>query len=138
MSKDLEKAKKILSDGYTCVLCKGDEVLTSNQRGVKPLLDFLDSQKDFSGFVSADKVIGKGAAFLYVLMNIKSVYAVVISEMAAEVFKEYGVDYTASSIVPAIKNRQGDGFCPIESTLIDINEPYEALDKIKETIKNFI
>ena len=53
---DLEKAKAILENGnYTCVLCKGDTVHTSQHRGVRPLLDLLDT--DVSGFSAADKVV---------------------------------------------------------------------------------
>ena len=67
---DLENAKKILSDGsYTCVLCKGKDTVSSSFRGVKPLLDLLDSGKDFSGYSAADKVVGRATAFLYCLLG---------------------------------------------------------------------
>ncbi len=132
---DLTCAKEILKDGCTCVLCRNGEVLTSTLRGVKPLLDFYDSKKDFSGFSAADKVVGKGAAFLYVLLNIKTVYADVISKKAAKVFEQNGIEYEYETIVPAIKNRSGDGFCPIETALADITDSFVALNKIRETLK---
>ena len=66
MNSDLLKAKKMLHEGgYTCVLCKSDKVYTSNERGVKPLLNWLDSNINLNDFCAADKVIGKAAAFLY-------------------------------------------------------------------------
>ncbi|MBQ8696736.1 MAG: DUF1893 domain-containing protein, partial [Clostridia bacterium] len=39
MNENTFKAKELLrADGYTCVLCKGDDIRTSTHRGVKPLL----------------------------------------------------------------------------------------------------
>ena len=44
---DLTNAKRILTEGaYTCVLCRGDAVYTATARGVKPLVDWLDSGLD--------------------------------------------------------------------------------------------
>ncbi len=136
MNKDLKQAKELLSGGYTCVLCKNNNLLKTDQRGVKPLLEFLNSGKDFSGFSAADKVVGKGAAFLYVLLNIKAVYAKVISRSAKAVFDENNIHYEYDNLVPAIKNRTNTGFCPIESALKNIDNPHMALEKITETLKN--
>ena len=67
MSKDLEEAKKrMLDGGYTCVVQKDNQVYTSMERGVKPLLNWLDERTNLCGFSAADKVIGNGAAMLYV------------------------------------------------------------------------
>ncbi len=134
MNKDLLLAKEILGSGFSCALCKNEQVFKSTLRGVKPLLDFLDSGENFIGFSAADKVVGKGAAFLYVLLNIRIVYAQVISVPAAKIFDKNGISYTYGEIVPAIKNRSNTGFCPIEAALWDINNPSIALDKIKETL----
>ena len=63
------KAKKLLEkNGYTCVLIKDEKEIFSFERGVKPLLNFIDKGEDFYGFFVADKVVGKAAAFLYVLL----------------------------------------------------------------------
>ena len=43
---NLEKAKKILSDGgYTCVLYNGRDTFCSTERGVAPLLKLYDEKK---------------------------------------------------------------------------------------------
>ena len=75
-----EKAKTLLAEGgYTCVICGGDKVYTSHERGVKPLLELLEQGAELKGFSAADRVVGKAAAFLYVLLGVSAVYAGVIS-----------------------------------------------------------
>ena len=89
---ELKKAKEILKSGeYTCILCKGDELFTSQHRGVKPLTIWLESKEDFSGFYAADKVVGRATAYLYVLLGVAAVYADVISVSALDVLKKHNV-----------------------------------------------
>ena len=65
MNLNLEKAKnKLVTEGYTCVLCCGEVCHTSELRGVKPLVQWLNTGNDFSRFCAADKVIGRATAFL--------------------------------------------------------------------------
>lgn len=74
MRTDLKKAAEMLKNGaYTCVLCKDEEIITCAERDVKPLLDLYDSGNDLKGFSAADKVVGKAAAFLYVLLGVKAI-----------------------------------------------------------------
>ena len=80
MTTDLQHAKTLPEDhNYTCVLCKGEQIYTSTKSGVKPLLELLDSPGNFNGFSAADKIVGKAAAMLYVLLGVKEVYAQVLS-----------------------------------------------------------
>ena len=59
MSADLERAKEILAQtGSTCVLCRDEIVYTTTERGIKPLIEWLDSGEDTCGFSDADKVVG--------------------------------------------------------------------------------
>ncbi len=136
MNSNLEYAINILQENnYTCVLYDGVETLTSEARGVKPLLLWLESQKDFSGFTAADKVIGKGAAFLYVLLGIKNIHALVISECAKQVLEENGINITYNTLVARIMNRDKTGFCPIETVVQDIEDATEALPVIKKRLE---
>lgn len=129
----ISKAKEMLIQGkYTCVILNNNEIYTSRDRGVKPLLDWYNNV-DSCGGVAADKVVGKAAAFLYVLMDISEIYAKVISRPAYEVLKNYGVKITYDEIVDAIRNRSNTGFCPMESSVWEINEPIKAYEVIVET-----
>jgi len=40
-----------------------------------------------------------------------------------------------STLVPAIRNRDNTGFCPIETAVLDCDCPQQALIKIKNRLK---
>lgn len=131
MRTDTVKAKELLFSGkHTCVLCKGERVYTSNQRGVAPLISWLNSKTDLKGFSAADKVVGKAAAFLYVLLETKEVYADIISEPALETLGKFGISCHYNKKVKAIRNRTDTGFCPMETSVLTMEEPEEALKAI--------
>lgn len=135
MKTDLSIAKELLlSKNYTCVLCKDDKVHISKERGVKPLLDWFDKKADLKNFSAADKVVGKGAAFLYTLLGVKEIYACVISESANEVLEKFGIRVYFDECVKAILNRSKTGFCPIETSVKNIDEPEKAVPIIRETL----
>ena len=134
---DLEKAKNILiNNNNTCVLVLGDAVYSSSERGVKPLLDFLDSKTNFKGFSAADKTIGAGAAHLYLLLGVKTVWAKVISQSALDILKRANIKTKYETLVPYIINRRGDGMCPIEKAVKDITNSDEALNAINATLED--
>ena len=134
--KNSDKAKKIMTDGgYTCVFVGNNEIITSSERGVEPLLELLESKKDFTGFSAADKVVGKGAAFLYVLLGVKEVYADVISEPAEKVLCDNNIDFCYRKKVKNIINRAGNGICPIESAVLSATSPEKALEIIYNRLR---
>lgn len=134
--ESLESIKRLLGEeGYTCVLSDGETVLTSRERGVKPLVQLIESGTDLRGFFAADKIVGKAAALLYAHMGVAEIYAEVAGEGAAEVCRRFGIKLTYGELTPKIINRRGDGICPMERTVAEIDEPREALAAIKETLK---
>lgn len=133
MSLMIDKAKEILiKNNYTCVVISNDNIYTSRDRGVKPLLDWYGSI-DLQGAFVADKVVGKAAAFLYVLLDVKEVYAGVISESAYKVLLDYNINVIFDEKVDAIQNRDKTGFCPMETAVWNIDNPTNAYDVIIET-----
>ncbi len=131
----LKTAKQtLLQNNLTNVLYDGNEIIKSTRRGVAPLLEYIDSKRDYSGFVGADKVTGKAAAFLYVLLGIKVLYTGILSEPALKVLQENGIYVQYDSLVPLIKNRKGDGLCPMEQSVLDIENATDALPAIKEKL----
>lgn len=130
---DLSKAKRILTEGaHTCVLCRGDAVYTADDRGVKPLVDWLDSGLDLRGFSAADKVVGRATAFLYVLLGVRAVHALVMSTPAKEALTAGGIEADCDREVGGIINRRGDGPCPFEDAVLGITDPMEALTAIRK------
>lgn len=136
MSKDLHTARQLLSQGtFTCVLCREDAVYTSTRRGVAPLMAWLEEGLDLAGFSAADKVVGKATALLYCLLGVKAVYAGVISRAALGVFQARHMPCSYGELVPAIRNRTGDGLCPMESATLEIDDPALAPDAIRAALK---
>ena len=134
MEQNLKKALDLLNSGnYTCVACKEEVVYTTTQRGVAPLLNWLDSKTDLKDFSAADRVVGRGAAFLYCLLGVKEVYALVMSRPAAEVLQSHGILADAGTFVEGIINRTGTGPCPFEAAVMDIQDTQEALNAIRMT-----
>lgn len=129
---DLAQAmKELTASAYTCILFKGDAVFTSRQRGVAPLLQFLDSKLDLQGFSAADKVVGRATAFLYRALGVSYVYGQVMSAPAAAVLKAGGIDYSYELLVPGIRNRENTGPCPMEEATAGIQNPKEAISAIR-------
>ncbi len=129
----------LIKENYTLVLWDGARLITSYDRGIKPLLDLYESREGYGDFCAADKVIGKAAAFLYVLLSIREIFAVCVSEGALEVFEKYGVLVTYKELVPFIVNRAKNGMCPMENAVLDIDEPklaYSAILKKLEELNN--
>lgn len=130
---DLEKAKKMLENSeYTCVFCNGDPVLTSQKRGVAPL---LGENKSLEGYSAADKVVGKGVAFLYVLLKVKLLYAKIISRSALETLEKYMINVQYETLTNAIRNRNNTGSCPIKTAVQGITEPKIALTAIRNKFR---
>ncbi len=98
------------------------------------MLSWLAEGENCRGMFAADKVVGRAAAFLYVLLEVREVYALVMSECAEEVLLRFGVAYSFEERVPAIRNRAGDGFCPMEQAVLEIDEPNDALLAIKKRL----
>ncbi len=131
----LQTAVMLLCEqAYTCVATNGERVLTDRRRGVMPLLDWLDNEKTLKGYVAADKVVGKGAAFLYIALHIRSLYARVISEPALRLLEEHGVAVIYDTLVPVIRNRAGDGYCPIETAVMTVSSVEEAIMTIRRVL----
>ena len=132
----LEKAKDILQSGnHTCVICNGEDVHTTELRGVKPLVQWLKSGIDFGGCYAADKVVGKGAGFLYVLLGARAVYAGVISKPALDLLQCHGIDVVFEKLVDNIINRQGTGICPFEQAVSHIDDAQKAYSAILQKME---
>ena len=133
---DLDFAKRILdSDSFTCVLHKDGVTYTSVERGVKPLVLWYESNISFKCFSAADKVIGKGAAHLYVLLGVSSVFAEVISAPALDLLKSHGIRVEYNTKAEHIINRRGDGICPFEAAVSDIDDSNAAYAAIRKQMK---
>lgn len=131
----LSELKAALEEGgYTCVAWAGGELLTSRERGVKPLLVWIREGKDLRGCAAADRVVGKAAALLYAYMGVSALYAGVASESAAGVLQRFGIGAEIGQVVPRIRNRAGTGFCPMETAVQGTDDPAAARAILEEKV----
>ena len=129
---DLDKARSHLETGsYTCVISRGEETFFATDRGVKPLLNWLEEGVDMRGASAADRVVGRATAFLYCLLGVSRVYAAVMSRPAAQVLEEKGIEAHCGKLVDGIINRRGTGPCPFEDAVMHITDSQEALTAIR-------
>ena len=135
MNTNLKQAKKLLIEGgHTCVFINEREIITSDIRGVKPLLLRLE-QSNLVGYCAADRVVGGAAAFLYILLKPDAVYAHILSKRAKEIFEQFGTEFYYDTLCEYVINRKGDGKCPMENAVSEINNPNDALEAIKTKLK---
>ena len=124
-----------MDSGCTGALYHNETAFCSDKRGVAPLLEWLESGNSFVGFSAADKVVGKAAAFLYVLLGVCNVYALVISEAAKKVLRAHGIGVVYEEKVSAIRNRTNTGFCLMEQSVWGIDDPKTAHSAIIQTLE---
>lgn len=136
MNHELEIAKEELNrSDYTCVVCRNGIFYKSKEHGIKPLLDWKGSGIDMSGFYAADRIVGKAAALIYVLLGVSAVYAPVMSESAVDIFSHYGIAYENDTQVPLIINRKGTGICPMENAVRDTQDPEAGYELLKAEVQ---
>lgn len=127
---------RILHEGnYSCVIRNGEEIRTFTQRGVADLYDLLKKDASFlkQAFV-ADKVVGKAAAGLMVLGEVKKVYTDVISLPALKIFEGTGVEVSYRHTVPFIENRNKTGWCPLESSCYEL----QTVEEVFTVVSGFV
>ena len=117
------------------VIQKGRIVYQDKGNGVKPIMKLLDSQKELlRDAVIVDKLIGKAAALLLCLGEVKYVYGITMSEAGKAYLDQAGVAAACDKCIGMISNRKRDGICPLERAVSDIEDPQTAYDTLKETI----
>lgn len=135
MESQLKQAKERMeAGGHTAVACREGVFYTADERGVRPLLAWLDGGVNLSGGVAADRVVGRAAAFLYVLLGVRAVWAGILSRPAQEVFEQNGIEADCGVLVDAIRDRAGTGFCPMETAVRDISDPERALAAVRAAV----
>lgn len=130
------KTRLDADDVRGAVMSANGEIKEFHRKGVIDLFTLItENPKFLRGGKIADRVIGKGAAFLLLKAGIAEVFAYVISEPALTLLQENNVNVTYATLQPHIINRTGDGICPVELLTELISSPDEAYIKIKEFLK---
>ena len=126
---DLETAKANLG-GHSICLCKDGDIITDDGRGISPMMRFIAEGQDLHGYSVADLIVGKAAAMLFVRAGIAEAYGEVMSSAGRDFLQRHHIPCSWGTMTEKIINRQGDGICPMEKTVADIDdieEGYHAL-----------
>ena len=129
------RARALVAAGATFAACGDTGTDTDDARGIAPLLARYDAKKTLAGCAVCDRVVGAGAAYLYVLLAPATLHAPVLSRPALEILTTYGVRVTYDTLVSHIVNRTGDGVCPMERAVAEATTPTAALAALRETLK---
>ena len=120
----------LLEKNYSIIASNG---YFSYDSGIRPVIDRINEKEDyFKGLEVADKIIGKASAMLLSLSGVKKVHAVVLSQAGKDIFDKYDVEYSFDELTDYIVNRKGDGMCPMEMTVKDIDDLREAYETLKK------
>ena len=128
---EIQIAKENLK-GHSICLCKDGAYFTDDGRGISPMLRFIGEGRDLVGCSAADIIVGKAAAMLFVKAGIREVYGEVTSQAGYDYLTAHDIPCTYGTLTQKIINRAGDGVCPMEQTVAQIDDPqagYLALTK---------
>ena len=130
----IEQAKKyIQNENLSCFAYLKIGQYKSNYSGIRPLLQPLNADHTFfEDAILIVKVIGKSAAFLLIYGKVKKVHAMIMSEHAKNLLDKTKIEYSYDKLVPYISNNLNTGMCPMENTVIeidDVDEAFQALNK---------
>lgn len=120
-------------ENCTCVAEQnGQIVYTGTGPGVKPLLTAYKNHPELlRDSVTGDKIIGKAAAMLLVLAGARAVYGSIMSQPGKAYLEAHGIITACGKLVPYIENRTGTGMCPLEQSVLHIENASQGLQAME-------
>lgn len=132
--EDIDLARSLLEkeEWNLVIVKKGQVLVSSRERGVAPLFRAVEGiGKGLHNAVLADRIVGSAVAMLCLHARITSVYAIIMSEGAADMLEKKGVAVGSKSIVPHISNYDGTDLCPFEKLAESCRKPSQLLGVLK-------
>ena len=130
---DLDTAKQNLK-GHSICLCRNGDYFFSDGRGISPMMALISEGRGLCGYSVADIIVGRAAAMLFVRSGIISVYGEVMSRGGFEYLTAHGIKSEYGNLTEKIINRAGDDICPMEKTVLDINDFNEGYIALKNRL----
>ena len=137
MKTEIKAKNMIRNEEASCVFIKDNEIIRSVKgRGVAPLISIYEKEPEImqESFV-VDKVIGKAAAMIITLGKAKKIYGQIMSRPAYDFLKKHDFKVEYETMIDNIKNRAGDDLCPLEKSVINIEDPQTGYDQLKKTLR---
>lgn len=138
----LQKAiHRLKNEQLSCIAYKGEFEYISIDKGLRPLLKPLrENPNFFKDTIVIDRIIGKSAAFLLIKGKINSLHAITLSQHALTLLEKHKIPVTYENLVPYVINATQTGMCPMEATVIEIEDVEEAylalINKVNELMAN--
>lgn len=124
----IEKGEK------NCVVIRNNKIISAESpRGIAHLIKIYEEGILLNSFV-ADAIVGKAAAMIFTLAGVKGCYGHTMSKEALKWLEEHNIEASYNILTDHIINRKGDGICPMEETVMKVNNENEALILLKEKI----
>lgn len=122
---------------YTCIVYDKDKIVyKSKLNGVAPLIDFYNQENfEKKPYRVIDRIMGKSAVLLAILIGATEIETPIISEPALELANKFSLIVTSNKIVEYVINRDNTGQCPIESSVLDIDDIEEGYLTILKTLE---
>lgn len=140
-SAALIQAKVLITQGSCgCVIIRnGTIVHTGKGRGVSPLIHLYEEKRELLfGSSVVDKIIGKAAAIILVLGGVSKVHGLTMSIAAKDYLTKHGIAVSYDRLIDVIANRNRDGICSVERSVLHLDDPAEGLSCIRNTIKQLM
>lgn len=100
--------------------------------GIRPLLDLAEQLgEEMRGAGIADRVIGRAAAFVLIAAGAAGVHGETLSREAVALLERAGIAVTGEHVVPHILRPDGAGPCVMEQQVRDVEDPAEALARLR-------
>lgn len=134
---DMSIASNILKEkDFSIVVIRNGKILNKKKgKGIKPILELIDeSGEKIKDTVIGDRILGRASAFLCRYAKVSGVYSPQATKTAIAILILGGIPCQVDELVPYITNRNGDGICPFEDLLKDVEKPDEAYKLLKEKI----
>ena len=134
---DINIARETLStEDYSIVVIRDGKILIHKQGdGIRPIMSIIDELGDeLEGTVIGDRILGKASAFLCRYSKVKGVYSPQATKTAIAILIIGGIPCQADEMIPFITNRSGDGLCPFEKMLQNVESPDEAYKILKDNV----
>ena len=68
------------------------------------------------------------------LAGVKYVYGELMSVAGRDYLQRKNISFAYGRCIDVISNRDASGICPLEKSVMDIDEPQEAYKRLKKTI----
>lgn len=130
-----EMKERLIREELTCIVFGEKLEFESREKGIRPLLRLVDEKADYTGLCAVDRVVGKAAAFAYAVLRIKRLHACVLSKAAKKVLEDHKIAVTYDILVEYIRNREGNGRCPMESAVLEIENAEEAIAAVRKKLQ---